>query len=107
MAVLHYLINKKQFAKMYIECAWVGSKRLAEDSRDARVKRVTGRVAVLVIQLPACTCCCCCFNTYVYLLFLPLKSRHCLELSACRDTNTYTTFSMSSCMFVRVCGKLR
>lgn len=42
MAVLHYLINKKQFAKMYIECAWVGSKRLAEDSRDARVKRVLG-----------------------------------------------------------------
>lgn len=42
MAVLHYLINKKQFAKMYIECAWVGSKRLAEDSRDARVKRVVG-----------------------------------------------------------------
>lgn len=91
MAVLHYLINKKQFAKMYIECAWVGSKRLADDSRDARVKRVvgngTGRVAVLFIQLPACTCCCCCFNTHVYLLFLPLKSRHCLELSACRDTN--------------------
>lgn len=27
---------------MYIECAWVGSKRLAEDSRDARVKRVVG-----------------------------------------------------------------
>lgn len=87
---------------MYIECAWVGSKRLAKDGNEGK-EEDCGRVVVLVIQLPACTCCC--FYTYVYLLFLPLKSRRGLELSSCRDFIAVTRIhTICFIMRVRACS---